>query len=79
MGTQIEELGEGLKELKGSYLASMGGETLGPVKAWCPSVEECSGGVVGVSGWVGQQSHRSTVRDDGMEICRGEIGKGDNI
>jgi hypothetical protein len=32
-GTPIEELGEGLKELKGSYLASMEGEALGPVKA----------------------------------------------
>jgi hypothetical protein len=32
-GTPIEELGEGLKELKGPYLASMGGEVLGPVKA----------------------------------------------
>jgi hypothetical protein len=29
----MEELGEGLKELKWSYLASMGGEALGPVKA----------------------------------------------
>jgi hypothetical protein len=29
----MEELGEGLKELKGPYLASMGGESLGPVKA----------------------------------------------
>jgi hypothetical protein len=29
----VEELGEGLKELKGPYLASMGGEALGPVKA----------------------------------------------
>jgi hypothetical protein len=29
----VEELGEGLKELKGSYLASVGGEALGPVKA----------------------------------------------
>ena len=29
----MEELGEGLKELKGPYLASMGGEALGPVKA----------------------------------------------
>ena len=32
-GTAMEELGERLKELKGSYLASMGGEALGPVKA----------------------------------------------
>ena len=31
--TPVEELGEGLKELKGPYLASMGGEALGPVKA----------------------------------------------
>jgi hypothetical protein len=29
----MEELGEGLKELKRPYLASMRGETLGPVKA----------------------------------------------
>jgi hypothetical protein len=29
----MKELGEGLKELKGSYLASMGGEALVPVKA----------------------------------------------
>jgi hypothetical protein len=37
----MEELGGGLKELKGPYLASMGEEALGPVKALCPSVEEC--------------------------------------
>jgi hypothetical protein len=29
----MKELGEGMKELKGSYLASVGGEALGPVKA----------------------------------------------
>jgi hypothetical protein len=29
----MEELGEGLKELEGPYLASMGGKALGPVKA----------------------------------------------
>jgi hypothetical protein len=29
----MEELGEGLKEPKGPYLASMGGKALGPVKA----------------------------------------------
>jgi hypothetical protein len=28
----MEELGERLKELKGPYLASVGGEVLGPVK-----------------------------------------------
>ena len=35
------KLEQGLKELKGPYLASMGGEALESVKAWCPSVEEC--------------------------------------
>jgi hypothetical protein len=29
----VEELGEELKELKGPYLASIGGKALGPVKA----------------------------------------------
>jgi hypothetical protein len=29
----MEELGERLKKLKGPYLASMGGEALGPMKA----------------------------------------------
>jgi hypothetical protein len=29
----MEELGEGLKELKRPYLTSVGGEALGPVKA----------------------------------------------
>jgi hypothetical protein len=33
IGTPVEELGEELKKLKGPYLASMGGEVLGPVKA----------------------------------------------
>jgi hypothetical protein len=28
----MEEFGEGLKELKGPYLASMGEEALGPLK-----------------------------------------------
>jgi hypothetical protein len=32
-GTPMKDLGEILKELKGPYLASIGGETLGPVKA----------------------------------------------
>jgi hypothetical protein len=36
-----QELGEGLKELKGPCLASMGGESLGPVKAGCPNVQAC--------------------------------------
>jgi hypothetical protein len=36
-----------------SYLASMEGEVLGPVKARCLSVGECQGGEVGMGGWVG--------------------------
>jgi hypothetical protein len=32
-GNPMKELGKGLKELKGPYLASMGGEALDPVKA----------------------------------------------
>jgi hypothetical protein len=37
----MEELGEGLNELKRPYLASMGEEALGPVNACYPSKEEC--------------------------------------
>jgi hypothetical protein len=40
-GTSMEELEEGLKELKGLYVESVGGEALGRVNAWCPNVEEC--------------------------------------
>jgi hypothetical protein len=32
-GTPVEELWEGLKEVKEPYLALMGGEALGPMKA----------------------------------------------
>jgi hypothetical protein len=51
----------------------MGGEALGPVKALCPSVEECQGQEVGVSGLV------SRGREEGIEgFWRGKP-KGDNI
>ena len=46
----MEQLREGLqelKELKGPYLAFMGGEALGPVKAWDQDCEE------GVGWWMG--------------------------
>jgi hypothetical protein len=42
------------------YLASMGGEVLGPVKARCPSLGECQGSEQGVGGWVGDLLHRNT-------------------
>ena len=32
----------------------MGGESLGPVKVCCPSVEECQGGEAGGIGWEGE-------------------------
>jgi hypothetical protein len=37
----MEELGKGLKELKGTYLTSVGEEALVPVIVQCSSVEEC--------------------------------------
>jgi len=39
-------------------LASIGGEALGPVKAFFPSIEECQGVEEGVHGWEGEHSHR---------------------
>jgi hypothetical protein len=29
--------------------------------------------------WVGEHPPRSRVREDVMEVCRGETGKGDSI
>jgi hypothetical protein len=40
-GTPIKELVEGLKELKRSFLTSMGGEALGPVNVCCHNVDKC--------------------------------------
>jgi hypothetical protein len=59
------------------YQAPMGGEALGPVKAPCPSVEECRvERQEWVSGWV------NTLIDAGGGNGIGEFGgiwKGDNI
>ena len=44
----------------------MGGETLGPVKALCPSVGECQGQEVGVGG---------LMRENGMGGGQGSEGK----
>lgn len=55
----------------------MGREALGPGKAQCPSVGECQGGEVGVSGWLGKHPHRIMGRGNGI----GGLWKGnqDNI
>jgi len=53
-------------------LASIGGETLDPVKAHFPKVGECQEVEVGVDGWEWEHLHRSRGRGYG----RG--GKGDN-
>jgi hypothetical protein len=70
----MEELGEGLKELKGLYLASGGGEALGPVKARCP----CVGNAKAVRrDWVGEYPHRSKGMGDGIEgLQRGNWERG---
>ena len=46
--------------------ASMGGETLGPMKAECTSVGECQGGEAGVYGKVGEHPHRSRGTGNGI-------------
>ena len=58
------------------YQSSIGGETLGPVNARCPSVGECEGGEAGVGVWVGKHPHRSRGREDGIGVPRGKLGKG---
>ena len=40
--------------------SSMGGESLGPVKALCPSIGECQGQEVGVVGLVSRRSREGT-------------------
>jgi hypothetical protein len=55
--------------------ASIGGEALGPVKAWFPSVGECQGGEVGVGGWVGGSRSRLIEAGGGglgERVSRGE-------
>jgi hypothetical protein len=53
----------------------MGGESLGHVKALCPSVGECQGQEVGVDGLV-SKGRKEGIR--GWEFRR-ETRKGDNI
>jgi hypothetical protein len=53
----------------------MGGEALGPVKPQCPSVEECQGGEVGVSGW-GNTFIEAGGGGMGYRVSGGRPGKG---
>jgi hypothetical protein len=50
----------------------MGGETLGPVKALCPSIGECLGQEAGVGG-LGNRG-----REERMGIFGGDTRTGDN-
>ena len=45
---------------------SMGGESLGSVKARCPRVGECEGKEEEVGGWMEEHPHRSRGRVDGI-------------
>ena len=51
--------------------SSMGGEALGPVKVLCPSIGDCQGPEVGVSGLV---SRGREGKDRGFS--EGKLGKG---
>jgi len=48
---------------------------LGPVKALFPSVGECQGGEVGMTGW--EDKHPQRSMEGGVE--KGGTGKGDDI
>jgi hypothetical protein len=50
---------------------SMGGEALGSVKDWCPSVGEFKIEEAGVGRWVGEHPHRSRGRDNGIRCFQG--------
>ena len=51
----------------------------GLVKARCPSVDECQDGEVGACGWLGEHSHKSRGRGDGIRSFWRGNRKGDNI
>ena len=50
----------------------MGGEALGPVKALCPSVEECQGQEAGMGGLGSKQREEGENRG----FSEGKLGKG---
>ena len=61
---------------------SMGGKDLSPRKTQCPTVGECQSGEAGVGDWVarvGEHTHRSREREDGIGFSGGETGKGNKI
>jgi hypothetical protein len=59
------------------YLASMGIEALGPLKARCPSVGKHQGSNAGVGEWVGEHPYRSRGRGDKIRsLLRGNQEKG---
>jgi hypothetical protein len=53
----------------------MRGEPNVPVKAQCPSIEECQGRVLGVAGWVEEHPYRSKGRGWYREFLQGKLGK----
>jgi hypothetical protein len=60
-------------------LVRHGGESLGPMKAACPSLGECKGGEVRVDAWPKEHPHRRRKRDDEMGVSGEKTRKGDNI
>ena len=82
--TEHRDCNEGVRGrtevVKAPYLSSMGGESLGPVKAWFPSVDECLGAEARVGMWVGEHPHRSRVRGDGIvDLQKGNSERGQNL
>jgi hypothetical protein len=60
-----------------SYLTSMEGGAIGPVKVWSPSVGECLVREVRIGVWVGERPHRSRGREDRIgDVYGGEPGRG---
>lgn len=54
------------KNVHGKNILRITEEVLGPEKAGSPSRGKCQGREVGVCGWVGEHSHRSRGREDGI-------------
>jgi len=83
----MEELGKGLKELKGfawlqlhmqqrMALSGINGST-GPWSWESPNVGKCQGSHKGVCGWRRKHPNRSRGRGMRKQVCREESRKGD--